>query len=613
MDEDFFNHDYYDAYDDIDPNLEPDLEEENNIDIENLVNVSFESIIFPNKVLPPCFYNGNISENLEDIYNQYEGNELFLENFEWQDNKIKKFNGYQDVATRVVKGVEPIHFVFEKPSGGPRIFSIAHPLVQIPLHKYILDNIDIILEKQINECDNYCSNSRYFYQNKELYVEYDYNGNELESSGLDTLLQKKYKDAIIKKHILSKGKYYKLYLDISNFFHSIYTHTISWEVGTTEKDVFDNLDMLMRTQNNNETKGIIIGPYTSGLFAEIIMSKVDRAMLSYIHDNNFDVSYVRYVDDIEMYSDNRQYLESCLSKIEKLLLKYKLDINHNKTSISEFPFLQIISKNSKSIYQLRERLISNDYEEDLEKIEDIILEINNSLNLGHSNAKYLFNILKNLVKAEDIFGEVDKDIVWILLDYLLNVMFKYQILTEQVSLLVLVILEKYQTLDRKLFIEKAITKREAKIDTIKEIIDIWITYLVTKLNIHSSLIKEYFASIINESVICSIMILDYYISNEIIQENKIIIKKYLNKIKQELKEKYDTNWLSAAWLSKYWLLFYLNEIKWKIHNIVGFGDTLLAEITLEKLMDDPNLNKRLNLYKVMCDLNIQVLNYENER
>lgn len=365
------------------------------------------------------------------------------------------------------------------------------------------------------------------------------------------MLQKKYKDAIIKKHILSKGKYYKLYLDISNFFHSIYTHTISWEVGTTEKDVFDNLDMLMRTQNNNETKEIIIGPYTSGLFAEIIMSKIDREMLSYIHDNNFDVSYVRYVDDIEMYSDNEQYLESCLSKIEKLLLKYKLDINHNKTSMSEFPFLQIISKNSKSIYQLRERLISNDYEEDLEKIEDIILEINNSLNLGHSNAKYLFNILKNLVKAEDIFGEVDKDIVWILLDYLLNVMFKYQILTEQVSLLILVILEKYQTLDRKLFIEKSITKREAKIDTIKEIIDIWITYLVTKL-----------------------------------------------------KEKYDTNWLNASWLSKYWLLFYLNEIKWKLHNIVGFGDTLLAKITLEKLMDDPNLNKRLNLYKIMCDLNI---------
>lgn len=45
MDEDFFSPDYYDAYDDIDPNLEPDLEEENNIDIGNLVNVSFESIM----------------------------------------------------------------------------------------------------------------------------------------------------------------------------------------------------------------------------------------------------------------------------------------------------------------------------------------------------------------------------------------------------------------------------------------------------------------------------------------------------------------------------------------------------------------------------------------
>lgn len=45
----------------------------------------------------------------------------------------------------------------------------------------------------------------------------------------------------MKKHILSRGKYYKLYLDISNFFHSIYTHTISWEVNENKKDIFDNL------------------------------------------------------------------------------------------------------------------------------------------------------------------------------------------------------------------------------------------------------------------------------------------------------------------------------------------------------------------------------------
>ena len=37
--------------------------------------------------------------------------------------------------------------------------------------------------------------------------------------------------------------------------------------------------------------------------------------------------------------DELQELQTCLSKIEKELLKYKLDVNHSKTSICEFPFL----------------------------------------------------------------------------------------------------------------------------------------------------------------------------------------------------------------------------------------------------------------------------------
>ena len=103
-----------------------DNEVDNRVDIQNLVNVSFESIIFPNKNLPPCFYNGSISENLDYIYNSYSNDEEILtENFEWNNGKIKRFYGYQDISARVTKGVEPINFIFEKPSGGPRIFSIA--------------------------------------------------------------------------------------------------------------------------------------------------------------------------------------------------------------------------------------------------------------------------------------------------------------------------------------------------------------------------------------------------------------------------------------------------------------------------------------------------------
>lgn len=386
-------------------------------------------------------------------------------------------------------------------------------------------------------------------------------------------------------------------------------------VNDSEKDIFDNLDMLMRTQNNNETKGIIVGPYTSGLFAELIMAKVDKAMLAYIDKQGFDVSYVRYVDDIEMYSDNKRHLEVCLSEIEKQLLKYKLDINHSKTSISEFPFLQIISQSSKSVYQLKDRLKNNDYDGGLEKIEDIILEIKTSLDLGYSNAKYLLKMLRSVIKEEDIFYRVDEDIIWVLLDYLLNTMFKYQILTDQISLLILAILGGLQQADKELFVKKVLIKREAKQEAVKEIVDIWIVYFITKLDIYNSCVKEYFGTVIAKSVICSAMILNYYFSDELIwEENKVIICEYLSCIKQDLKAKYGGScWSKAAWLSKYWLLFYLNETKWMAHKITGFKGTLLTEITLQKLMKDQKLKKQLSLYKVMCDLRVEVLNYETER
>ena len=80
--------------------------------------------------------------------------------------------------------------------------------------------------------------------------------------------------------------------------------------------------------------------------------------------------------------------------------------------------------------------------------------------------------------------------MWILIDYLLNVIFKYQILTENVSLLIIAILDKYEQIDKVKFIDNAITKRNSKKDTTKEIVDIWITYIITLFNLESNAINN---------------------------------------------------------------------------------------------------------------------------
>ena len=575
---------------------------------ESLVNVSFYSILYPSRILPPCFYNGHLSENLKDIYELYSDNDILKDNFVLSDKKIINFNGYIDQTTRVKKGVEPINFISEKPSHGTRKFSVAHPLVQLPLHKYILDNVDIILNEQIEDKKNYSSNSKYYYKDKEIYVEYDYNGHELISSGNDTLLQKKYRDSILKKHILSRGKFNKLYLDIANFYHNIYTHTISWNIDDDNKDIFDNLDMLMRTQNNNETKGIIIGPYTSGLFAEILMSKIDRHILKFINDNNMDVSYARYVDDIEMYSDNKDNLEKCLFEIEKELSKFKLDINHNKTQICEFPFFQSNTKNTKNIYQLVDRLKANNYQDDLEKIEDIILEFENAIKDGHVNARYFIKVINSLIKEEDIIDLIESDIIWILVSYLINITLKHQYLTPNIIMFLITIVENNNNIDKEYLAENIINKRNIKESTTREIVDIWFVYILIRLNIKGDIVNKYFYELLDNSVMCSVMILNYYYYNDYYENSEIKgkLKTYFEKIKSNLINKYGTNWLNAAWLSKYWIIFYMNETRWKIHEIVGYKDTVFEKIKLDKLLEDPTLMKKLNIFKIMKDLGIEI-------
>jgi hypothetical protein len=72
-------------------------------------------------------------------------------------------------------------------------------------------------------------------------------------------------------------------LDVSKCFSSIYTHSVSWAIRDpdhakrhTRASTFGNdFDKLMREMNYGETNGICIGPETSRIFAEIILSHTD--------------------------------------------------------------------------------------------------------------------------------------------------------------------------------------------------------------------------------------------------------------------------------------------------------------------------------------------------
>lgn len=574
------------------------------------INVVKESFVFPTKHLPNCFTNLNLYDKLDNIYNSYDNiEEILNDNFIHEAGKIKEFEGYNDNIFGLKKGTEPIDLYISKPNGANRIISVVNPLVLIPLHYYINKYHEEILEEQVNATDNYDSSSRFSFEEGQFIRLYDYD--EVPTM-LDyaNVVQPNYQYNLLNKQKICDGKYYHLGVDINNFFNSIYTHTISWNLkNDANKIIFDNLDVLNRTLNRNETKGIVIGPYTSSLFSEIILSKVDRNIIQKCKEK--DISFVRFCDDYDFYSDSKESLENDTRLlISESLSNYKLDLNMNKMKLEEFPFISLNTIQNKNVFLLMKRIEENAYEDKLEFIEDVMNEINNSVKIKYSNCKYLLKILTTKIKKNVITKDYfDNDTAEILLDFLINMMFKQNMISPDAFNLIVEIFNLTE-LDKDRIIIKWIKKRNSRISHIKEITDIWLAYLIIKLNICNDESTKYMLVIMSKSDLGAILSFEYFNKNNLLGVYKRQIKEYLTNIKKELIKRYSNDWKKASYYSKYWLLFYTNCISWKIHTKQGFKNTILFETDLNNIMQDVKLKKKLNLFKIMLDNDVKFIHFE---
>jgi len=135
------------------------------------------------------------------------------------------------------------------------------------------------------------------------------------------------------------GKRVLVYADISTFFPSIYTHSIPWafvgkEVAksTANKGTYYNvLDKLTRQTKENETHGILIGPHTSNIISEIILTKIDYELSTKGYE------FIRHIDDYKCFTKNKDEAELFLIDLEKLLREYGLMLNHKKTRVLDLP------------------------------------------------------------------------------------------------------------------------------------------------------------------------------------------------------------------------------------------------------------------------------------
>lgn len=143
------------------------------------------------------------------------------------------------------------------------------------------------------------------------------------------------------------GAKYLLKTDIRNFYHSIYTHSIPWalhgkQISKAKRmpgDLIGNrLDLFARNCRDGQTSGIPIGPDTSFLLSEILLSTVDKIIVDKLKETfGYEPKGFRYMDDYELCFSNLPEAEIALNHIESTLSQFELGLNPAKTVIKKLP------------------------------------------------------------------------------------------------------------------------------------------------------------------------------------------------------------------------------------------------------------------------------------
>jgi hypothetical protein len=217
-------------------------------------------------------------------------------------------------------GYDLVEYKATRYNNVPRVLSLVHPKAYALLAKSIHDNWEHLSSVCINRSSIIKP--------------------ELHEDG--RLMVMNYEDPIqkvIRNHEESFSKRFRVHADIANCFNSIYSHAIPWAaVGITEAKInkeptvwFNQLDLFQRKSKRGETQGIPIGPATSSIFVELILSKID----SILAEKGFQ--HHRYVDDYTCCCTTNEDAQHFIQTLSQELFKYKLTLNLNKTSIEELP------------------------------------------------------------------------------------------------------------------------------------------------------------------------------------------------------------------------------------------------------------------------------------
>jgi hypothetical protein len=161
-----------------------------------------------------------------------------------------------------------------------------------------------------------------------------------------------YLDRVLTRAALAPGARYVVECDVSQFYPSIYTHSIEWAIDgkatakrrlrargiASPKPLGTLLDEQVRNGQDGQTIGIPIGPDTSLVLGELVMSAIDMSFLGGLtRQQRRSFRGMRYYDDYEFFTASASEASDLVASLQNTLAEFQLAINPYKFQVRELP------------------------------------------------------------------------------------------------------------------------------------------------------------------------------------------------------------------------------------------------------------------------------------
>ncbi len=531
--------------------------------------------------LPPIVDFKSVIDNIRSIIEGI-GEDKYQNEFELFDRIVIRFKSVKSPSYIYGDGVEPITFFEIKNNGALREMQIPNIKYYFAFIYNTLEVYDEIFGELYNdtEFNKYTNNSNsYLVFNEKFQVYNSYEDRiEVIESGTFAVSNGKITNQLAHEkgnaNYLEKqgSKLYSVKVDIESFYPNIYTHYLSkikniepYKSNISYDYYFDFLDYYNMKINNNQTKGIVTGVFSSKISSELLMLCIDYEINKILGDK---VTYIRYVDDMTFFSDSLEEIYSKLPFIQRILSKYRLRINNDKTETKK----NVYNMSYVDIYELKRRFEFLDIRSDKKTVfnKDIFYNIKGYVSKLYasnqkSEIKAIISMINKAINEEKLFfsEEEQEDVQKQIVAYMLQLACLEPLFASRCYKVIISVLELEHTAENKLELLKLIKTKNQFINSVHHdsLLQIWHYYVLSVYDMDISideLLYGFDGYTINPIILAS------FVKNEEGGNKEIIDYIVENYSKSEGREGEENYWKKSIMFSKWWLpllLVYLKDGK----------------------------------------------------